>query len=109
LEGDADGRVHHLEDQVRVDAEHDDHDEHRRPGDPLVDVDVVDLLVGCYDKGPDPSDATFDYAHKPQKITITFSEDVTTVTSNSLTVTPAEDISMSRTTPNDTTSRVKPG
>jgi uncharacterized protein (DUF362 family) len=27
-----------------------------------VVLHVVDLLVGCYDKGPDPSDATFDYA-----------------------------------------------
>jgi uncharacterized protein (DUF362 family) len=27
-----------------------------------VVLHVVDLLVGCYDKGPDPSDVTFDYA-----------------------------------------------
>ena len=40
-----DGRVHDLEHQLRVDAEHDDRDQHRRPRDPLEDLHVVDVVV----------------------------------------------------------------
>ena len=40
-----DGRVEELEQQLRVDAEDDDGDQHRRPGDPLDGGDVLDLSL----------------------------------------------------------------
>src|SRR3546814_330373 len=39
------GRVGHLEDQVRVDAEGEDQTQHREPGDPLGAVQVGDVLA----------------------------------------------------------------